>query len=110
VIYRGAVDVEGKLNFSVPADEVNSMAYLLNNTQPQLQVVVDNGLTLANNRNLQVDCQLAAYQTSKINRSEEAVGYDTTFKAVMNSTNAGASGGLSPIKVTFKNNTAAATY
>ena len=110
VIFRGAVDVEGKLAFSVPADESNSMTYLLNNTQPQLQVVVDNGLTLGNNRNLQVDCQLAAYQTSKINRSAEAVGYDATFKAVMNSTNAGASGGLSPIKVTFKNNTAAATY
>src|SRR5215831_100633 len=110
VIYRGPVDVEGKLMFSVPADESNSMTYLINNSQPQLQLVVDNGLTLGNNRNLQVDCQLAAYQTVKINRGQEAVGYDATFKAVMNSTNAGASGGLSPIKVTFKNNTAAATY
>lgn len=110
VIFRGAVDVEGKINFSVPADESNSMTYLLSNTQPQLQLTVDNGLTLGSNRNLQVDIQLAAYQTSKINRGEEAVGYDTTFKAVANSTNAGASGGLSPIKVTVKNATAAATY
>jgi hypothetical protein len=110
IIFRGAVDVEGKLMFATPADESNSMLYLINNTQPQLQIVVDNGLTLANNRNLQVDCQLAAYQTVKINRGEEAVGYDAAWKAVMNSTNAGASGGLSPIKVTVKNNTAAATY
>lgn len=108
VIFRGAIDVEGKLNFSVPADEANSMTYLINNTQPQLQLTLDNGLTVINNRNLQVDCQLAAYQTVKINRGSEAVGYDTTFKAVMNSTNAGASGGLSPVKVTVKN--ATATY
>lgn len=108
VIFRGAVDVEGKLNFRTPADESNNMLYLLNNTQPQLQLVTDNGLTVINNRNLQIDCQLAAYYTSKINRGAEAVGYDTTFKAVMNSTNAGASGGLSPIKVTVAN--ATATY
>jgi len=110
VIFRGPVDVEGKLMFTVPADESNSILYLVNNTQPQLQVVVDNGLTLANNRNLQVDLALAAYQTTKINRGAEAVGYDTEFKGVMNSTNAGASGGLSPIKVTVKNATAANSY
>lgn len=110
IIYRGAVDVEGKLNFSVPGDESNSILYLLNNTQPQLQILFDNGLATTLNRNLQIDCQLAAYDTAKINRGEEAVGYDTTFKAVMNSTNAGASGGLSPIKVTIKNNNPTGTY
>lgn len=110
VIFRGAVDVSGKLAFSVPADESNSMTYLLANTQPQLQLIVDNGLTVINNRNLQIDCQLAAYATTKINRGAEAVGYDATFDAVMNATNAGASGGLSPVKVTLKNAVAAATY
>lgn len=110
VIFRGALGVSGKLNFTVPADESNTMTYLMANTQPQLQLIVDNGLTLINNRALQIDCQLAAYATAKINRGEEAVGYDTTFDAVMNATNAGASGGLSPIKVTLKNAVAAATY
>jgi len=106
VVFRGALDVEGKLKFTAPADESNNMLYLLNNTQPQLQLVTDNGLTVINNRNLQIDCQLAAYETTKINRGAEAVGYDATFKGVMNSTNAGASGGLSPIKVTVANATA----
>jgi len=106
VIFRGALDVEGKLMFATPADESNNMLYLLNNTQPQLQLITDNGLTLINNRNLTIDCQLAAYETAKINRGAEAVGYDTTFKAVMNSTNAGASGGLSPIKASVSNATA----
>lgn len=105
-IFRGPVDVEGKLMFATPADESNNMLYLLNNTQPQLQLVTDNGLTVINNRNLQIDCQLGAYITTKINRGAEAVGYDATFKSVMNSTNAGASGGLSPIKVTVSNATA----
>jgi len=110
IIYRGDLDVEGKLTFSVPADESNTMLYLLNNTQPQLQLVVDNGLTLGNNLNLQIDSQLAAYNTTKINRGEEAVGYDVTFNSIINSTNAGASGGLSPVKITLKNAVAAATY
>lgn len=105
VIFRGALDVEGKLNFRTPADESNSILYLLNNTQPQLQLLTDNGLTVINNRNLQIDCQLAAFETAKINRGSEAVGYDVGWKAVMNSTNAGASGGLSPIKVTVSNAT-----
>jgi hypothetical protein len=110
IIYRGELNAAGKLNFTVPADEASSVTYLTSNTQPQLQLTVDNGLTLANNRNLQIDCQLAAYQTADINRGSEAVGFDTTFKAVMNSTNAGTSGGLSPVKITVKNNTAAGTY
>lgn len=110
VIYRGDLSVAGKLNFSVPADESNSVTYLTNNTQPQLQLVVDNGLTLANNRNLQIDVQLAAYTVADINRDEEAVGFNTEFKAITNATNAGASGGVSPIKVTVKNATAAGTY
>jgi hypothetical protein len=106
VIFRGAVDVEGKLKFTAPADESNNMLYLLNNSQPQLQLLTDNGLTLINNRNLQIDCQLAAYIDTEIERGAEAAGYNTTFKSVMNSTNAGASGGQSPIKVTVANATA----
>jgi hypothetical protein len=75
-----------------------------------VQLVTDNGLTLAANRNLQIDIQLAAFQVADIKREAEAVGFATEFKAVDNSTNAGASGGLSPIKVTVSNNTAAGTY
>lgn len=110
VIFRGTVTVEGKLMFSVPADESNTVTYLVSNTQPQLQLVTDNGLAAGSQRNLQIDTKKAAWLTSDINRGAEAVGYDVTFKGIDNSTNAGASGGLSPIMVTVLNNTAAATY
>lgn len=110
VIFRGALTAAGKMNFTVPADESNSVTYLTNNTQPQVQLVADNGLTLANNRNLQIDVQLAAFKVADIKRDAEAVGYATEFSAVDNATNAGASGGLSPIKVTVKNAVVAGTY
>lgn len=110
VIMRGEVSVSGKLNFTVPASEANALTPMLNNTQPQFQWTISNGGAGATLLTLQVDCQAAAYDTSKIERGAEAVGYSSTFKGVANSTNAGASGGVSPIKITLQNALAAGTY
>jgi hypothetical protein len=110
VIQRGAVTATGKLVFAVPADEAKSLLYMLNNTQPQFQWLVSNGLAGASLLSLQVDVQAAAFETAKINRGAEAVGYDDTFKALANTTNAGASGGYSPLKVTLQNAVAAGTF
>lgn len=102
-IQRGNLRVSGKAYIAVPADETH-LNYLLNNTQPQLQLVVSNGLAGTNLLSVQVDIQKAAYKTAKI-RKAEAIGYDITFDAVKNSTNIGGSGGLGPIKITTQNNT-----
>lgn len=107
IIQRGPVSISGSINFSKPSDE-SALDYMLNNSQPQLQIVATNGLAGASLLSLQIDCQVAAFNSSKISFSEEAIGYATTFKALANTTNAGASGGRSPGKFTI--GTAIATY
>jgi hypothetical protein len=110
IIQRGAVTGTGKLAFAVPADESHTQLYLLNNTQPQFQWVITNAGVGAALLSLQVDVQAAAYDTGKPNYGAEAIGYDATFKAIANTTNAGASGGYSPFKITLQNAITAGTY
>lgn len=108
IIQRGAVDVSGKLNF-IAADE-SPYTTMLSNTQPQLQLVIGNGQSGAGQVQVQVDCQLAAYETAKPDFGKAAVGYQTTFIGVANTTNAGTSGGYSPTKVTLTNSVTSGTY
>lgn len=108
IIQRGGLSVEGKLGF-VAADE-SPLLYLLNNTQPQLQIILDNGLTGLNKITFQIDCQIAAFTQMDPDGTKSAVEYGGTFMAVLNTTNAGGSGGYSPIKVSVTNNVPAGTY
>lgn len=105
IIQRGPIEVSANLNIAAPSDETY-LDYLLNNTQQQLQILVDNGGATTAQRRLTMNMNLAAFDTTKINRSEEAAGYDSTIVGLANTTDAGASGGYSPIKVTSINNTA----
>ncbi|MGE7437944.1 hypothetical protein [Kitasatospora sp. NPDC001175] len=109
VIQRGGLSVEGKLNFGAVPDET-ALLYMLNNTQPQVQIVCSNGLSGVNAITVQIDCQIAAFTSSEVETGKTAVGYQNGFKAVFNSTNAGGSGGLSPIKISVTNNIAPNTY
>lgn len=108
VIQRGGLSVEGKINF-VAADE-SPLLYMLNNTQPQLQIVLDNGQAGTNKITFQIDCQIAAFTQMDPEGTKSAVEYQGTFMAVLNTTNAGGSGGYSPIKVSVTNNVPAGTY
>lgn len=108
-IQRGEVTVTGELQFSKPSDEA-ALNYLLNNTQPQLQIVATNGGAGATLLSLTIDINLAAFDKAKINFGEPAIGYDNSFVAIPNSTNAGASAGVSPIKVTLQNTIASGIY
>lgn len=109
IIQRGGLSVEGKLNFSAVADE-SALLYMLNNTQPQLQIVTTNGLAGTSLITVQVDCQVAAFIDAAPETSKTAVGYQTGFKAVFNTTNAGGSGAMSPIKVSVTCNVTPNTY
>jgi hypothetical protein len=100
--------VEGKLNF-IAADE-SPLLYMLNNSQPQLQLYIDNGLSGANKVVFQVDCQIAAFTESEADGTKSAVEYGNSFQALFNTTNAGGSGGYSPIKVSVTNNVPPGTY
>jgi hypothetical protein len=108
IIQRGGLSVEGKLNF-IAADE-SPLLWMLNNTQPQLQLLIDNGLTGANKVSFQVDCQVAAFTDSEADGTKSAVEYGNGFQALFNTTNAGGSGGYSPIKVSVTNNVPNGTY
>jgi hypothetical protein len=108
IIQRGAVSITGKLNF-IAADESPYLA-MINNSQPQLQLVIGNGVAGAGQVQVQVDVQQAAYEAAKLNFGKAAVAYDATFAAVASTANAGISGGYSPGKVTLINGVAAGTY
>ncbi|MEV6833476.1 phage tail tube protein [Streptomyces sp. NPDC051133] len=108
VIQRGGISVEGKLNF-VASDE-SPLLYMLNNTQPQLQIVLDNGLSGLNKVTFQIDCQIAAFTDSEPDGSKSAVEYGNSFTALPNTVNSGGSGGYSPIKLSLTNNVAAGTF
>jgi hypothetical protein len=109
-IGRGGFSTEGKLVFA-PATDETALLYMLNNTQPQLQLLTTNGLLTTNPlyQAVQIDIPLAAYDTSKISASRSLFGYDVGFKAIETATTrnsvvpVGWSGGYSPVKVTVSN-------
>ncbi|MEU1731391.1 phage tail tube protein [Streptosporangium sp. NPDC020145] len=105
VIARGPLDVTGK--FTQIAQSEQRILDLLANTQPQLQFVLSNGLTLGALVSVQFDMQKVGYRTTKINQGTVFV-YDVEFQAIANSTNAGPSAGLAPAKVLLQN--AVTTY
>lgn len=106
----GKLAVNGKLTIS-PAIDENHLLYMLNNTQPQLQILVTNGRTTTDPLYLamQVDIPFADYDTSKINSSKSLFGYDVAFKTTHTAltrnsvTSTGWSGGYSAAKVTIWN-------
>jgi hypothetical protein len=111
-IHRGDVEASGKLKFTAAADET-ALTYMLNNTQPQIQLLMSNGVTPTSDaayRALQIDVQKGAFKTSKLDMGAAAVAYDVEFDAIATTTNAGASGGYSPIKLTVSNAVVASTY
>ncbi|AEW92935.1 hypothetical protein SCATT_05640 [Streptantibioticus cattleyicolor NRRL 8057 = DSM 46488] len=109
VIQRGGLSVEGKLNFGAVSDE-SALLYMLNNTQPQVQIISSNGLSGASLCVVQLDMQIAAFTTAEAETSKTAVGYQDEFKALFNTSNAGGSGGMSPIRVSVTNNVPPNTY
>jgi hypothetical protein len=98
IIQRGGLSVTGKLNFGAVSDE-SALLYMLNNTQPQVQILCSNGLAGTAAISVQIDCQVAAFTSAASDTSKAAVGYQDGFEAEFNTTNAGGSGGMSPIKV-----------
>ena len=102
VIGRGKFSSAGKLNFAPTIDET-PLLDLLNNTQPQLQIIQTNGLAGAAKVSMQIDIQVAAFETSVIEPSKALLGYNATYCAIANTTNTGNSAGYSPLMITIVN-------
>lgn len=108
IIQRGGVTADFKLTY-VAADE-SALTYMRNNTQPQVQFVLSNGLSGANAIVVQVDLQNAAYTEARPNFGREAIEFDVVGRAVFNSTNTTFSGGLGPATATLQNAIPALTF
>lgn len=101
VIGRAGLEATGK--FTVLAQDETPLIALFNNTQPQLQFVISNGLSGSNLLSCQFDLQIGAYDAVKLAAAKGFFEYDVTFRSIANTTNGGQSGGRSPIKVTLNN-------
>lgn len=107
-IQRGKLTVGGMLNAVV--NNETFLTYLNSNTQPQLQLIISNGLFGANLLSMQVDVLLAAFNDSKISRGKAAVEYQANFTGIANTTNTGLSAGFGPMTITIQNAVAPVTY
>jgi hypothetical protein len=101
-IPRGELGVTVDLMHSPAVDE-SQFLYYLNNTQPTLAITAGNGLSGASLCQLVLSMQVAAHDTGQLEDSKTTFGYNMTVAAVANSTNAGPSGGVSPLQVALTN-------
>lgn len=108
IIQRGGLSCDFKLTF-VAADE-SALTYMRNNTQPQVQCIINNGLTLGNAVVIQVDIQQGAFTEARPNFGREAIEFDVVGRAVFNSTNVGTSAGLGPATISLQNAITASTF
>ncbi len=106
-IFLGPLTVKGK--FQAFIDDDTELTRYLTNTQPSLDFnwTTGSGAALVQ---LKLHMTSAAYTNAKITRGKDYVAIDAEFEAVANLTDAGASGGYSPIKATLQNAVAAGTY
>lgn len=108
VIQRGALTFEGKASF-IATDETPLLTMLAGTIQP-MQLKLDNGVTGAGQRGFTVDMQQCIFEKVKTEDGKEATMFMVDFDGIANSTNAGATGGLSPAKFTTINGTAGTVY
>lgn len=97
---RNAVNVTGK--FTEVAQNATPMSNYLTGVQPQLQFVATNGLAGASLLAITFNLQAVALTTTKF-QNNTVIEYETDYTALDNATNAGGSGGQSPISVVIQN-------
>lgn len=106
-IFLGPLEVTGKITFLMEAD--TELTRFLNNTQPEISLNWQYG---AGASALQIRAVITkgAYTAAVIERSEDFVQVTIDLNAQANTTDAGTSGGFSPIEWTLQNAKASGTY
>jgi hypothetical protein len=106
-IFDGEIAVTGKM--TLVADAALQLTNYLAGTKIPLDFNFTQGVSAAL---VQVKFHMSNCNLDLVipNRNKEYVQYDITFEACANTTDAGASGGQSPIKATLQNAIAAGTY
>ena len=117
IIQRGACDVSGKVNFVAVSNSFSAgtsaeqpYLFMINNTQPQVQLVLSNGSAGAANITHTINTQSTAFTASKFDAAKDAIMYQASFDAIPNTTDSGISGGISPIAYTLANAVSPGTY
>jgi hypothetical protein len=106
-VFVGALEVTGNLKFVMEAD--TELTRYLTNTQPAIVLNWAYG-TAAAAVQIQATLTKGAYTAAVIERSDDYVTISVDINAQGNSTDAGASGGFSPIKWVIQNAKASGTY
>lgn len=106
-LFAGPLSVEGKLMFVMEAD--TELTRYLTNTKPILVLDLSNGAG-ASLVEVKFTMSKSAYTVANVVRSKDWVELEVDFKADANSTDVGASGGFSPVKVLLKNAKASGTF
>jgi hypothetical protein len=106
-VFLGPLEVTGKITFVMDSDA--ELLNFLNNSQPAL---VFNWAYGAGASAVQIQATLTkgAYTTGVIERGEDFVQVSVDINAQSNTTDAGSSGGFSPIKWVLQNAKASGTY
>lgn len=109
IIQRGGLSAT--FNMTFVANDETDLLYMLNNTQPQLDLYISNGLTGASQIAMEFQIQQGAFTTAKPSFGAKAVEFATTGKCVFNTTNVNGtgSGGMGPIVVKLTNGINGAT-
>jgi hypothetical protein len=106
-LFAGPVTVEGSLMLVLESDA--QLNYYLNNTQPVLAIDFASGAG-ASAVQVKFNMTKAAFTVAKIERGKDYIELNVNYKALANTTDAGASAGYSPIKVTLQNAKVSGTY
>ena len=106
-VFLGPLEVKGKITF-VMEDDSQLLNYL-NNTQPALVFNWNYG-SGANEVQIQATLSKGAYTTGAIERGDDFVKVTVDINAMSTTTDAGPSGGYSPIKWQLKNAVVSGTY
>lgn len=106
-LFAGAVNVSGALTLVFESD--TELGFYLNNTRPPLSIDFTQGAG-ASAQQVLLNMTKCAFTVAKIERGKEYIELSVNYKALANTTDAGASAGYSPIKVTLKNAKVSGTY
>jgi hypothetical protein len=106
-VFLGALEVKGQFKFVMEND--TELTRFLTNTQPSIVLNWANG-SGATATQIQATITKGAYTAAVIDRSKDFVEVAVDLTGIANTTDAGSTGGYSPIKWVFQNAIASGTY
>lgn len=106
-VFLGPLEVTGTVKFVMDSDA--ELLNFLNNTQPAIVLNWNYG-TGASEVQIQATITKGAYTAATIERGDDFVSVSIELNGQSNTTDAGSSGGYSPIKWVLKNAKASGTY